>query len=59
MTEPHEIADLQEVYYRIEKMKQELNLLSDFVASKIQAEKPITDKPAVLLDPRTGQPFGK
>ena len=59
MTESQEIRNLEEVFYRIQKMKQELNLLADFVASKIQAEKPATDQPAALLDPRTGRPFRK
>jgi uncharacterized protein YPO0396 len=53
-----EINDLQRAFYELEKIKQQVNLLSDFLLSKLRDQVGNESKSDELIDPRTGQKFG-
>jgi len=56
MSELEEISDLEKVFYELEKIKQQVNLLSDFLASKLRSQAD-TQQTSEMLDPITGKPF--
>ena len=52
-----EIDDLERVFYELEKIKQQVNCLSDFLLSKLRDQIGDTGRSNDLIDPRTGQRF--
>ena len=54
-----EVTDLVKAFYELEKIKQQVNLLSDFLLSKINAGGEVQQQSKDMIDPRTGLPFGK
>jgi hypothetical protein len=52
-----EISDLQRAFYELEKIKQQVNLLSDFLLSKLRDHAADELKSNELIDPRTGEKF--
>ena len=59
MADLREITDLEQAFYEIEKIKQQVNLLSDSLLSKIKDKNAVTQKSNEMIDPRTGKPFRK
>jgi len=53
-----EITDLEKAFYELEKIKQQINLLSDFLASKLRDQANTQPKTSGMVDPRTGELFG-
>jgi hypothetical protein len=59
MNNTKQITDLEAAYFELEKIKQRVNALLDFLASKFNDQHPNKPKTEVLLDPRTNKPFRK
>ena len=53
-----EVTDLEKAFYELEKIKQQVNMLSDFLLSKLRDQVANESKSNDLIDPRTGQKFG-
>jgi hypothetical protein len=53
----HEVTDLERAFHKLEKIKQQVNLLSDFLASKLRDQATDECKINDLIDPRTGKKF--
>ena len=59
MTKAKEISDYERAYFELEKIRQQVDSLSDFLLSKIREEHSSTSRRRkTLIDPRTGEPFG-
>ena len=52
-----EATDLVKVFHELEKIKQQINLLSDFISSKLKDQAAGESKSNDLIDPRTGKKF--
>jgi len=52
-----EITDIEQVYFEVQKIKQQVNVLSDFLASRLKHKQQHKPKTAGMIDPRTGKPF--
>jgi len=59
MAELQKITDLEQAFYELEKIKQHVNMLSDFLLSKIKANGEVKQQTSGMIDPRTGLPFGQ
>ena len=57
MSDTQEITKLEQAFHELEKIKQQVILLSDFLLSQIKAEKKSEQKNRGMIDPRTGRPF--
>ena len=52
-----EITELEQAFFQIEKIKAQVNALSDFLAAKLTAQHAHKPKNAGMIDPRTGRRF--
>ena len=52
-----EVTDLEKAFYELQKIQQQINLLSDFLLSKLRHQAADESKGNDLIDPRTGQKF--
>jgi hypothetical protein len=52
------ISDLEVAYYRVQKIRKELDTLADFIVAALH-KKPQSKTDAALMDPRTGKPFNR
>ena len=52
-----EVTDLEKAFYELEKIKQQVDLLSDFLLSKLNDHIDDEFKANELIDPRTGEKF--
>jgi len=59
MVDLQEITEIEQAYHEIEKIKRQVNALSEFLASKLRSQHGHSPKTKGMIDPRTGQPFGK
>jgi len=57
MTELSEITDLEQAYFELEKIKTQVNALSDFLSSKLRDQYAAKPKTKGMIDPRSGRHF--
>ena len=58
MTELSEITDIEQAFFELERIKRQINALSDFLAAKLRDQHSSAPKTVGMIDPRTGKPFG-
>jgi len=54
-----EITEIEQAFFELEKIKRQINALSDFLSSKIRDKKTAASKTQGMIDPRTGEQFGR
>jgi hypothetical protein len=52
-----EVSDLERAFFELQKIQQQLNLLANFIASKLRDQAGGDSKSNDLIDPRTGKKF--
>jgi hypothetical protein len=52
-----EVTDLEKAFYELEKIRRQVNLLSDFLMSKLREQATDESTANDLIDPRTGKKF--
>jgi len=57
MAKAREITDYERAFFELEKIRQQVDNLSEFLLSKIKQDRDDGQRPKTLLDPRTGEPF--
>lgn len=55
----HEITDLEQAYFELEKIKTQVNALSDFLSSKLRQQYAAKPKTKGMIDPRSGKHFSQ
>ena len=59
MSNLKEISKLQQAYFQLEKIKAEIDALSDFLVTELESQHPHKPKTKGMMDPRTNLPFRK
>jgi hypothetical protein len=59
MSELNEITDLERAYFELEKIKRQVNTLSDFLSARLRHNQPRKPKTIGMRDPRTGNRFNR
>jgi hypothetical protein len=57
MSDLSEISDLERAFHELQRIKQQINLLSDFLGSKLKDQERSRPRASGMIDPRTGKPF--
>jgi hypothetical protein len=59
MSQMQEISEIEQAYHELEKIKRQMDALSDFLASKLRDRHTSAPKTRGMIDPRTNRPFRK
>ena len=55
----NEITFAEKVFFEIQRLKRELEILEDFVAAQLNGQQSDKPKIAQMIDPRSGEAFKK
>ena len=59
MADLNRITELEQVYFELAKIRRQVDVLSDFIASKLRDQHGHAPQTEGMIDPRTNKPFKK